>query len=286
MKFGLHNNRRLHLTSCIPVHSIPGRVRIESPAIAYLKTEGEEFVSRIQELEGVVSASINRLSSRALVSFDPAVLNLDELLESVEFILSSYSVAVYKEHKSEENMLPVSERRIQNEPIGELISRVGVMAVSIAFSFFSPQAPAAGLLKRLLSFNSITSISMSVPIIKNGLDSLIRARRPNADTLSASAIIASILAGKGFSALTIILLADLAELITAYSMERTRKAIREMLSIGDEYVWKLEGDDVVQTAREDLQEGDVILVHTGEKNFCRWRSAQGQGFGRSISHNR
>ena len=90
--------------------------------------------------------------------------------------------------------------------------------------------------------------------------------RPNADTLSSAAIIASLLAGRDVSALTIIWLADIAELLTAYTMERTRKAIHDILSIGEEFVWRINEEGLEEkVALEMLEQGDRIMVHTGEK---------------------
>jgi cation-transporting P-type ATPase C len=77
--------------------------------------------------------------------------------------------------------------------------------------------------------SALTSLSLAVPIFKSGVESLRVNSRPNADTLSATAILASLVVGNDISALTIIWLADIAELLTAYTMDRTRRAIHDML---------------------------------------------------------
>ncbi|MCP5108224.1 MAG: cation-transporting P-type ATPase, partial [bacterium] len=112
----------------------------------------------------------------------------------------------------------------------------------------------------------MTCISLSFPLFKSGLQALKNHRHPNADTLSAAAILFSLLAKRGVSALTIIWLADIAELLTAYSMDRTRRAIREMLSVGEEFVWKVKKDgSLVKVELNSIKEDDLIAVHTGEK---------------------
>ena len=102
------------------------------------------------------------------------------------------------------------------------------------------------------------------PIFKSGFASLRKNLKPNADTLSSAAILASLIAGRDVSALTIIWLADIAELLTAYTMNRTRKAIHEMLSIGEAYVWLL-SDDGTETKAFDVRDGHGIkmLKHAG-----------------------
>ena len=105
-----------------------------------------------------------------------------------------------------------------------------------------------------------------MPIFRSGLRSLATTFRPNADTLSATAIVASIASGRGLSALTIIWLADIAELLTAYTMERTRRAIREMLAVGEESVWRLRADGSEERVDLDqVRAEDRVMVHTGEK---------------------
>ena len=90
--------------------------------------------------------------------------------------------------------------------------------------------------------------------------------RPNADTLSSSAIISSILLGKESAALTIMFLEEVSELLTVYTMEKTRGAIKDMLSVGENYVWKeISEDNVKRVPIEEIKKDDIIVVQTGEK---------------------
>lgn len=91
-------------------------------------------------------------------------------------------------------------------------------------------------------------------------------KRPNADTLSSSAIISSLLLGKEKTALTIMIMEEFAELLTVYTMKKTRGAIKDMLSVGENYVWKvMENGSIQKVAIEEISKGDKIVVQTGEK---------------------
>ncbi len=148
-----------------------------------------------------------------------------------------------------------------------MLTRVTVTTLSLLISFLSGSKPKSGIfLKRFVTMPALTSLSLAIPIFKSGLKSLRTSYRPNADTLSSAAIMASLLAGRDISALTIIWLADIAELLTAYTMERTRKAISDILSIGEQFVWRINDDGLEEkVALEYLRQGDRIMVHTGEK---------------------
>jgi cation-transporting P-type ATPase C len=113
---------------------------------------------------------------------------------------------------------------------------------------------------------ALTALSLSEPVFRNGVESLKTTGRPNADTLSAVAILSSILSGKDGSALTILWLADIAELLTAWTMDRTRRAIRDMLSVGEDEVWKLLADgSQVKVPLDEVVAGDRVATETGEK---------------------
>ncbi len=90
--------------------------------------------------------------------------------------------------------------------------------------------------------------------------------RPNADFLTVTSIVASLMLGTPHSALMILALSDLAELMTSYTIERTRSSIKKMLSADDGDVWKvLEDGRVARTPIAQLHAGDTVAVHTGEK---------------------
>ena len=89
---------------------------------------------------------------------------------------------------------------------------------------------------------------------------------PNADFLTVTSIVASLMLGTPHSALMILALSDLAELMTSYTIERTRSSIKKMLSADDGDVWKvLEDGRVARTPIAQLHAGATVAVHTGEK---------------------
>ena len=61
--------------------------------------------------------------------------------------------------------------------------------------------------------------------------------------MSSTAIVSSIALGSERTALTIMILERIAELLTAYTMKKTRGVIKDMLSVGESYVWKASEDE-------------------------------------------
>ena len=101
--------------------------------------------------------------------------------------------------------------------------------------------------------------------IENGIKGLFKEKRPNADTLTATAVIASVLAGKPESSLTLLALSNGAEMLTSYAAEKARTHISGLLSLDQRFVWKVEGEVETKIPVEEVKAGDIIAAHTGEK---------------------
>jgi cation-transporting P-type ATPase C len=254
------------LLKCDIIHSLPGRVRIGCRALKYLGEYQEEIEERLRNIRCISSVQLSIVTGNVLIYFDDECETFEGVREIAEDIISLFSLSAYKAEREEKAQLTVIERRIQQEPVSEILTRVIVTTVSLLFAVLKRTPAPASFLRRFTSVPALTSISLSIPIVKSGISSLIKTRRPNADTLSATAILMSLIAGRSVSALTIIWLAEIAELLTAITMDRTRKAIRDMLSMGEEFVWRLTDEGGTQKVTiEDINQGDRLLVHAGEK---------------------
>ncbi len=256
------------LLHCEVLHQLPGRVRIECRALRYLDSHSIEIRQRLEDLVPVHSARVSTITQNVLICYDPVEATLVEIVEQAESVLGAYSLLAYKTERMEQDQATVNERRLQEEPMSEMLTRIGVTTATLGYPLLSKRAMTtpATMLGRFLSMPALTALSLSLPILRSGWSSLVNSGRPNADTLSGTAILASIFAGRGWSALTIIWLADIAELLTAYTMGRTRRAIREMLSVGEDIVWRLDEEGIERRVElAELATGDRIMVHTGEK---------------------
>ncbi len=255
------------LLKCRILHHIPGRIRIGCRAIRYLADYEKDIKERILELTWVKEVTLSIVTSNVVVHYDNEQVTPEIILLQLEEVVSLFSIPAHQRERKEKNKLTVNERRLQEEPVGSLLRNVLVGAGALTYALLTRggKAKGASLLGRLLGFTSLTSISLSLPIIKSGFESLHDTGKPNADTLSSAAIFASLLSGNTISALTIIVLADTAELITAYSMNKTRSAIRDMLSTGEKFVWKVLDDErLIKIPADEIKVGDHIVVHTGE----------------------
>ena len=122
-----------------------------------------------------------------------------------------------------------------------------------------------GLFAGAKVLRSLLVLGIARKFIQNGVQGVVKEHQPNADTLTATAVIASVLAGKPESSLTLLALSNGAEMLTSYAAEKARTHISGLLSLDQRYVWLVEGDMEKKVPVEQVKVGDTIAAHTGEK---------------------
>lgn len=256
-----------HLLYCEVVHKIRGRVRIKSKALKYLGKLKNEVEKQLEQVRYIESAKISSVTGTVVIYFDDINVTDDNLIALIQNTLNVYLVEIYKNERAENSKSIVIERKLQEESPEEIIKKMTAAGILLIYNIFkkAPAAPVVGI-KRLFNPNTLAVLSLAAPVISNGLGCLVKNKRPNADTLSSSAIISSLLLGKEKTALTIMIMEEFAELLTVYTMKKTRGAIKDMLSVGENYVWKvMENGSIQKVAIEEISKGDKIVVQTGEK---------------------
>lgn len=257
------------LLKCWRAHEIKGRVRICCRAVRYLESEVPHLLSHVESLEGIKKARINAKASSVILNFDDTKTTADELAASVEEIIAAHSLSALQKEREEQNRLAVADRDLHEETLPTLIGRSVAAAGMLAVSWLLPSGAPPTMFGRLFGFPGIGAMSLALPLFRSGWRALKTSMLPNADSLSALAVLSSVLTGRASSALTVLFLHDLAESMTVYTMNRTRGAIRDMLSVENETVWhplgnKL-GAPLEKIGASDLRERDLFVVHTGEK---------------------
>ena len=253
-----------YLLDCKILHEIRGRIRIKSKALKYLGIHKEEITKQLMQVHYIQSVEISSITGTILVYFDNFSLTGENLISLLQNTLNTYLVDIYKNEKKQISNKYVIERRLQEESPQEIIKNIGAAVLLLLLP--NPKTKLTGI-RRLFNYKTLSTVSLALPVLKNGLYSLIQNKRPNADTLSSTAIVSSIVLGSERTALTIMILEKFAELLTVYTMKKTRGVIKDMLSVGENYVWKQSDDE--NTAKkvpiEEISKGDLILVQTGEK---------------------
>jgi len=251
-----------NLLACEIVHRLRGRIRIKSRAFKYignsLKAQIEKQLLQVRYIENV---EISLITGTILIYFEDVSLSDQNLISLIQNTLNSHIFEICKNEKIEKSSKYVIERKLQEESPKEIMKKILTTAGLLGYNLFFKSKNTVALtgIRRFLNYNTLSTLALAMPVLKNGINSLIKNKRPNADTLSSSAIISSILLGKESAALTIMFLEEVSELLTVYTMEKTRGAIKQS-SITGEYmpIKKSVGEEVY--AGTIIKNGNISII--------------------------
>lgn len=248
---------------CRVMHSLPGRLRLAAEGLQYLKDEAAEIAAELAHMPGVRQARVTACTGGILLLYDRELVDSGELAEQADLVLARRAMAALRaqhaENGEEAAETPMTTKR--------LAKRLAVNAGALVLGNTLFTAPLlGGALANFTSLEAIASLGLSAPMARSAWKGLRREARPNADFLTVTSIVASLLLGNAHSALMILALSDLAELMTSYTIERTRSSIKKMLSADEGEAWKVMPDGkLVRKPINQISAGDTVAVHTGEK---------------------
>ena len=244
-------------------HSLPGRLRLVVSGLEFIQGERQDLAWDLAGIPGVYRVRITVPTSGVLLEYNPGRMDASVMLEQANMVIQKYAMAVYRSRHTGRT----EESAELSMPVRTLGKRLAVNVGALALgNFVFKAAPATGLLGKLTSVQALTSLGLSLPIAKSAMNGIRKDMRPNADFLTVTSIVASLLLGNANSALMILALSDLAEMMTAYTIEKTRSSIKKMLSVEDGNIWKVNSDgSLTRCSIAQARPGDLIEVHTGEK---------------------
>lgn len=228
------------------IHSIPGRTRINT-GVKF--GDGRMIEAFFRTIPTIYSATYTNETGSVLLYHDPEMTWKDIVQKCFK---PSSKVVGKKSTITAHAKFPIFE----------------VLACFSAFVFEVMRAshiPSPGI-HNLIKPTSIAVILSSYMIIKKGLLSILTTGKPNADTLTAAALLASILKGNPKSALIIFLMSTISEWLTDFTAYKTRNYVKDMLSIKADSVWKIDefGKEVIVPI-DQVKAGDHVVVFQGDK---------------------
>jgi cation-transporting P-type ATPase C len=99
----------------------------------------------------------------------------------------------------------------------------------------------------------------------------------NTDTLVGSATLASLLLRENITALVVLWLLNLGEHLQTLTLQRTERAIRELLEVPDEEVWAVSDGQETRRPLSEIRPEDVIAVYAGKRFPVDGVILEGQG---------
>ena len=223
------------------VHSLPGRTRIHLNSS--LRPELIEYF--IRSLPCIHSASYTPETGNVLIYHHP-MLSLYTLKRSLRVFVEK------------------SVEKIEHWKKFMPIAACGAMFLA---NWYIQRSPFSPLVKMAVHRAAgVTGILASIGEIKDGIRSLIKNRKANANTLTAVSILASIYLGNPGSALVITMMSTISERLSEYTSQKTKEYIHSVMELDTTFAWKVNEQGIEEkVALDQVQVGDTVAVFTGEK---------------------
>lgn len=108
-------------------------------------------------------------------------------------------------------------------------------------------------------------LCMASGLFREGILGSIKEKRPNADTLTVTAVLASAVSGRAEESLTLLALSNFSEMLTAMAAQRARRNIKSLVALNVKELWVVDDSGVeVQIPLDQARPGMLAAIHSGE----------------------
>ncbi|HET7771253.1 MAG TPA: cation-translocating P-type ATPase, partial [Chloroflexota bacterium] len=214
-------------------------------------------------LPGIAAASVNPVTGRALLVFATPIDDLEHLLDEIGRIARAAEPLEQPVAPAADGETHESDGAVQLDWLRVIGGAVAVGTLAAIRLAGGPLALAA---PPVAAIATGAALLVGIPTFINGIRPLLRCESPEIDTLITTATFASLLVGEAATGLVVVWLIALGELVEDLTLARTRRAIGDLLAVGEEWAWViLPGGQEVRVRREELEPGATVVVHAGDK---------------------
>jgi manganese/zinc-transporting P-type ATPase C len=213
------------------------------------------IASAFDSIQGVHWIRINPGSASLVVRFQQDILSKDRLVGILEQALPVHR----RENRARITVKATAHQKNNSQTVSFIglslyttytILRKHYFKQTVTQGFFGP----TGLVVTLFAW----------PLVKKGLKSIVE-KRVSLESFLGGSIIASAVAGESLAALEILWITRASERMQSWVTERSRRAIRDILQVTTKNTYILVDDVEIEIAVEQVQAGDIVVLHTGEK---------------------
>lgn len=211
----------------------------------------------LQELPGVINASLNFASGKLKVEFVESQLDKQEIINLTHFL--GYEAKEAKEGKAyaQEKSSPLNLLFTNPFGISFVISGLGLLAGG--FTWLMGGNP--GLIDFFFIAGIIGGIAMPG---RSAFNTLLKLRQLDINALMIIAVIGAIFIGETAEGIMVVFLYSLGNFLQAYTFDKTRDSIRSLMALSPkEALIVSEGKEIIKPL-EEIMIGDIVLVRPGQ----------------------
>ncbi len=240
-------------------HSLPGRLRLKVPAIYRREAEAGSLAHWLSLQEFITATTANPVTGSLILYYRQEVRVSDLLAlvaEGVRQLPQLLATTPSWSARLEEVRLEKNDRLAWG--IRKLTALTGFLGLNLFSSLvwgapFSPAVLTAG------------AVMASLPLWYRTLTEISGYRFLGLHPLLSMASILAIATGEAMTALEVIWILDIGEVLEEYVADRSRRAIRDILQVCAKNTIVLVDGVEVETPVQQVQVGDVVVVRPMEK---------------------
>lgn len=257
------------------VKSLPGRLRVRIKGLKGNRYFAEAIESTLKRNGKVFTVKANPQTGKALILFDSRQISVNklyqEIINSLDIMISRavssrtsklYAKSLYRK-PNEIKVFEPEDLSIQSQISKVTLSGGLLLALTVKRIFFGKSSMARSA--PINNLAALTTIVTGYPIFRSGLENLIKRRKLNNDFLISAATVVSLLLKESITGLVVVWLVNLSTLFQTMTLDKSRKAIKEMLQGKDEMAWLVVDGTEISVPIESIEKDNIIVVHIGEK---------------------
>jgi heavy metal translocating P-type ATPase len=219
-------------------HELPGRLRLKN-SVLYRKSELCQAIEReLTTVLGVDRFKTNALTSSVLIEYDPKQLTKRQILEILDAALTR-------------DELPQGLDKLDTHLLLCTLS----LPVAATAQFAAPP---------LLPVAAVLFAYTSIPTFKNAREVLFEEKRLGVDVLDAIVVIGCLGTLSIFPGAVLCWCLSFGRLLVKKTQDNSKKLLLNAFGKQPRYVWLYRDGTEVQVSLDRLEQGDIIVVNTGE----------------------
>ncbi|MCW7987424.1 metal ABC transporter ATPase [Streptomyces platensis subsp. clarensis] len=225
-----------------------GRARLTVPWVRARPGSAGLVDERLSGMRGFRALRIFPRTGSVIIWMVPDLLDIDRLVDALEEAPPASTPA-----KPTRSTPDSSTGEVARLVVGGVV--LALVAVRRLLGRPRITTGSSGLLGAITLFTGL-------PFFRGALRSLRGRSHPGTDTLVTAATVISLVLRENVVALTVLWLLNIGEFLQTLTLRRTRRAIEELLTIGEERVWLVREEGVeVEVALEEVVPGDAVAVY-------------------------
>lgn len=246
------------------VHRLPGRIRLYFPRLQSNPAVAARMTGFLKSQTGIKECSANPKTGKILIYYDQTRVS-EQVLYSW---LRQYHCPGPAANRTRLNANRAAAKKtfaLEDMSIPTQIALVALGGAALLYYLVRYCCRRSLITRGMERITGLVTLLTALPILRSGLESIIRQRKLNNEILIGSATLLSLLLREGATGLVVVWLVNLSTLIETLTLDRSRRTIRAMLEGNEKNAWIVVDGQEVSIPLAQLQQADTVSVKLGCK---------------------